>query len=118
MKEPKVSPENICTPPPPLEIKDCLAKSFNENDQQKEVNITTHSLIVGKVAELLIQLFPQQLQNALFPDGSALVASSHDVGKICPTFQKKFMSPWEKVSPLDLNASNLNLNVIGDFMLE
>lgn len=50
--------------------------------------VLTHCEIVGMTARALIQLEPKTAQ-PLFPDGSALIAACHDVGKISPTFQAK-----------------------------
>ncbi len=49
----------------------------------------THCHIVGEVARELIARQPEWLLSALFPSGSELIAAAHDVGKVCPTFQKK-----------------------------
>jgi CRISPR-associated endonuclease/helicase Cas3 len=35
---------------------------------------------------------PEWLRDALFPEGSELIAAAHDVGKVSPTFQKKIYS--------------------------
>jgi CRISPR-associated endonuclease/helicase Cas3 len=44
---------------------------------------------VGRVARCLIQRKPTWLKEALFPQGSELIAAAHDIGKASPTFQMK-----------------------------
>jgi CRISPR-associated endonuclease/helicase Cas3 len=51
--------------------------------------VAEHCQIVGEVARALLLRMPDWLRNALFPEGSELIAAAHDVGKISPTFQKK-----------------------------
>lgn len=72
------------------EIKDCYAKTF-DRDGKKQLGrkVVDHCIIVGQVARELVRQLPEWLQSALFPSGVELVAAAHDVGKICPTFQKK-----------------------------
>lgn len=52
-------------------------------------DVFTHCLIVGTVAQKLIDQMPDWLREAFFPEGSALEAACHDIGKVCPTFQHK-----------------------------
>ena len=52
-------------------------------------DVFTHCLIVGTVAQKLINQMPDWLREEFFPEGSALVAACHDDGKVCPTFQHK-----------------------------
>lgn len=67
----------------------CLAKTYGEKgNKQKGRDVLTHCQIVGEVARELIARMPKLLREALFPKGSILVAACHDVGKVCPTFQK------------------------------
>jgi CRISPR-associated endonuclease/helicase Cas3 len=74
---------------------DYLAKTFESKDEtaKQEIlpgqNIFDHSVIVGLVARELIQCFPEQIRKTLFPSGSELIASCHDIGKISPYFQAK-----------------------------
>lgn len=53
------------------------------------LNLYSHSIAVGVVATLLIELFPKQIRNRIFPPGVSLVAASHDIGKANPMFMKK-----------------------------
>lgn len=76
---------------PPLPLNQCLAKSYrNSNDfNLPGQKILDHSRIVGAVAKALVSRMPEWLRENLFPPGSELVASLHDIGKVSPTFQKK-----------------------------
>lgn len=67
----------------------CLAKTYGEKGKkQKGRDVLTHCQIVGEVARELLKRMPDDLREALFPEGSILIAACHDVGKICPTFQE------------------------------
>jgi len=74
-----------------LPLGDCLAKTVKLADGTvaKGVSVATHCRIVGQVARELIRRQPQWLQDALYPQGSALVAAAHDLGKVSPHFQEK-----------------------------
>jgi CRISPR-associated endonuclease/helicase Cas3 len=67
------------------------AKTFVQEDGVTVVGRTVldHCSIVGKVAEELIRRFPQSIRDSLFPEGAPLVASTHDIGKVSPTFFEK-----------------------------
>ncbi len=51
-------------------------------------NVFEHCQIVGAVAKYLLKQIPPCLKE-LFPKYSENIALVHDVGKVCPTFQKK-----------------------------
>jgi len=70
-----------------LPLDQCLAKTFG--DKQKGRKIIEHCQIVGEVAKELIVRMPQWLRDDLFLQGSELIASAHDLGKVSPTFQEK-----------------------------
>jgi len=53
------------------------------------VSVETHCRIVGYVAMELLARLPKWLRESLFPIGSELIAATHDVGKVSPTFQEK-----------------------------
>ena len=74
-----------------LPLDECLAKTFKNEKGLKQAgrNVTDHCQIVGEVAKELILRMPQWLRDDLFPDGSALIAACHDLGKVSPTFQEK-----------------------------
>jgi len=79
---------------PTLPLERCLAKSRRLADGSvvSGRGIVDHSLIVGEVARELIRRMPPWLRSELFPEGSELIAASHDIGKVSPTFQKKIYS--------------------------
>ncbi len=70
-----------------LPLNECLAKTFA--DKQPGRKVTEHCQIVGEVAKELMTRMPLWLKEDLFPEGSELIASSHDLGKVSPTFQEK-----------------------------
>jgi len=51
-----------------------------------------HCLIVGKVAQALIERFPAALRDKLFPEGSPLACATHDNGKVSPFFCTKIQA--------------------------
>lgn len=52
-------------------------------------SVLSHCQIVGEIARQLISRFPESMREHLFPRGSEMVAGSHDIGKISPTFVAK-----------------------------
>jgi len=74
-----------------LQLNDCLAKTYKTGSGEKRAGrrVLNHCQIVGEVARLLIARMPPWLRDDLFPAGSELIAASHDLGKVSPTFQKK-----------------------------
>lgn len=75
----------------PLPIEQCLAKSYLGPDGSvfSGRNILDHCHIVGEVAKGLLARMPDWLRSGMFPEGSELIAASHDIGKVSPTFQRK-----------------------------
>jgi len=73
---------------PPLRF--YLAKTYSpsQNNVLPGRNIFEHACITGEVAKALIDLYPSILREACFPSGCPFAVSTHDVGKITPTFQK------------------------------
>lgn len=67
------------------------AKTFARPDGTTVAGRTVkdHTEIVGLVAKALISRYPEAIRDRLFPEGSHLVASAHDVGKISPFFVEK-----------------------------
>lgn len=80
-------PKQKQKPFPVVEYQQCPAKTYRDDDGNllQGRSVYEHCLIVGSVANCLIAYFPESLRK-LFPEGSALVAACHDVGKLSPTF--------------------------------
>lgn len=55
------------------------------------LDVETHCKIVGTVARELVNRFPNPIREMLFPEGVALIAAAHDVGKVNPHFQEKLL---------------------------
>jgi CRISPR-associated endonuclease/helicase Cas3 len=74
-----------------LQLNKCLAKTIKTSDGLKIPGITveTHCAIVGSVARELLSRMPGWLRANLFPQGCALIAAVHDLGKVSPGFQQK-----------------------------
>ncbi|MBS0351818.1 MAG: CRISPR-associated helicase/endonuclease Cas3, partial [Proteobacteria bacterium] len=79
---------------------DCLAKTY-KNDQGvfPGRSVFNHCQIVGYVARAILSRIPLWLRSSLFPEGSELVAASHDVGKVSPTFQEKIYRAIDNYFP-------------------
>ncbi|MDZ4141199.1 MAG: CRISPR-associated helicase Cas3' [Methylotenera sp.] len=77
--------------PLPLSLSQCLAKSRKTDSNMILPGrlVLNHCQIVGEVARAMIHRMPSWLRDGLFPDGAALIAAAHDIGKVSPTFQKK-----------------------------
>jgi len=93
---------------PPLPLERCLAKS-RKIDASRSVagrTVLDHCRIAGEVARELIARSPAFLRESFFPDGSALVAASHDIGKVSPTFQKKIYTAIGNADPTILDVLN------------
>ncbi|MBV5329030.1 MAG: CRISPR-associated helicase Cas3' [Chlorobium sp.] len=75
----------------PLELNRCLAKTRTDTLGQVLPGRTvfSHCHIVGATARELLNRLPHWMKIAFFPEGSDLVAATHDVGKVSPTFQEK-----------------------------
>ncbi len=83
--------QNKVTPLPPLlTAEQCLAKTRNtaEASPQPGRSVIEHCRIVGAVALKLLEQLPLATQQ-LFPSQADRIALVHDIGKVCPTFQKK-----------------------------
>jgi CRISPR-associated endonuclease/helicase Cas3 len=74
-----------------MPLNKCLAKTWKQPDGSVLAgrDVFTHCLIVGKVAQALIDRMPIWLSDQFFPHGSALLVACHDDGKVSPTFQRK-----------------------------
>lgn len=75
---------------PAISFAECPAKSF-ESASGTIIgrSVESHCRIVGEVARELIRRSPV---TALFPDGAAFTAATHDIGKVSPTFYNKIMN--------------------------
>ena len=91
MIRPKVLPATSEVGAEALALTRCLAKSYRQQGDLVTAGrvVANHCQIVGQVAEALIAQLPAALQEKWFASGAALVAASHDIGKISPTFQEK-----------------------------
>ena len=78
---------------PVVEYSSCLAKSFTQKNGKVAPgrSVFNHCQIVGLVAREIIRRMPSDLSRLILPEGSELVAASHDIGKVCPTFYNKIM---------------------------
>lgn len=76
---------------PAIPYQKCPAKTFTDpkGETVQGVSVLEHCQIVGGVAKGLIARLPTSLQQALFPKGTALVAATHDIGKVSPCFVEK-----------------------------
>ncbi|MCI6531120.1 MAG: CRISPR-associated helicase Cas3' [Mesosutterella sp.] len=69
-----------------ITAEDCPAKTWIATGEVLPGrSVKDHCLIVGAIAKELIRLFPPQLKD-LFPEGAALIAAAHDIGKLSPSF--------------------------------
>jgi len=77
--------------PVALPLEACLAKTrFADNlTRAGGRTVFDHCCIVGEVARMLIERMSPLLRDSLFPSGSSLIAATHDIGKVSPTFQEK-----------------------------
>src|SRR5208337_2669091 len=93
-----------------LSYKDCLAKTIrSEIGDKPGVSVETHCLIVGYVARELIRRLPDWLKDSVFPTGSTLTASAHDVGKVSPSFQEKINRSVGKI--LHISDPDMDKNI-------
>ncbi|SFR51591.1 CRISPR-associated helicase Cas3' [Thiomicrospira sp. ALE5] len=98
-------------------LKACLAKTWKQTDGSVLAgrDVFTHCLIVGQVAQSLIEQMPEWLCDAFFPKGSALVVACHDDGKVSPTFQRKIYANltqipaerWSSIQDATLDENKL-----------
>ena len=73
-----------------LPFEQCLAKTYIANGVSLCGRyVEEHCKIAGKVAEAIVSIYPQAIREEFFPMGSGLIAATHDIGKVSPTFQEK-----------------------------
>lgn len=101
MSKPPEPPDSV-----PLSLSQCLAKSRKtvENTVLPGRLVASHCQIVGEVARAMMLRIPDWLRDALFPEGSELIAAVHDIGKVSPTFQKKIYSALSQKDESALSA--------------
>lgn len=78
---------------PAMCFESCPAKTRRLSDGRvvQGHSVLNHCQIVGEIARCLISRFPESIRNHLFPLGSEMVAGSHDIGKVSPTFVAKIL---------------------------
>jgi len=78
---------------PAIRFEDCPAKTrrLSNGTVAQGQSVLNHCQIVGEIARCLISRFPEPIREHLFPQGSELVAGSHDIGKVSPTFVAKIL---------------------------
>ncbi|MBS3954225.1 MAG: CRISPR-associated helicase Cas3' [Methylomicrobium sp.] len=94
-----------------LPLNQCLAKTYVAITGEKMAGrqVLNHCYIVGEVARELLKRLPDWLVADLFPNGVELIAASHDIGKVSPTFQAKIYRGTDEYKnnlPLELNNFN------------
>lgn len=75
-----------------LPLEKCLAKTWNNGDiREKGRTVEEHCRIAGAVAEELLARLASVNDgiSTILPEYAPLAPLLHDVGKVCPTFQKK-----------------------------
>lgn len=70
---------------PTISLEVCIAKT---TDNRPGISVENHCRVVGLVAREILKLLPDAVRTELFPEGTDLVAASHDIGKVSPAFQK------------------------------
>ena len=92
-----------------LPLESCLAKTrvLENKKSAGGRNVLEHCCIVGEIARELLVRMPAFLRSALFPDGSELVAATHDIGKVSPTFQEKIYRGTESYEWNSLESLSL-----------
>ncbi len=76
---------------PKIDYAQCPAKTYTNSSGEVELGrkVADHCLIVGEIANALVDQFPEDIRDSLFPEGSSLVAAAHDIGKVSPCFVEK-----------------------------
>lgn len=79
---------------PAICFENCPAKTrkLSNGAVEQGRSVLSHCQIVGETARCLISRFPESMRDHLFPRGSEMVAASHDIGKVSPTFVAKIFS--------------------------
>jgi CRISPR-associated endonuclease/helicase Cas3 len=93
----------------PLTQNDCWAKTDPETGLPN-LSVKEHCLIVGTVAETLLERLSKNLKDSLPADTITIIAA-HDIGKLTPGFQLKApLWPWHQELKQTLIADGLTTN--------
>lgn len=75
---------------PSIPLSRCFAKTTIENGKIcLGDTVLHHCVVVGVMAEMLVDAYPQWFRKSLIPTHAGLFCSLHDIGKVSPTFQEK-----------------------------
>ena len=101
MRRPKI--EDNCHVCKAIAFQDCLAKTRTNTEGPVTAgrSVWEHCLIVGNIAQELAKLFPKDTFKTTDIKTIGLLASLHDLGKICPSFQNKLKRVIEDNNLLD-----------------
>lgn len=104
MRRPKQPPKITDNAP---SFRDCLAKTYIDckGEISRGRNILEHSLIVGNLAQRIADLLPPNVFNDSEKKVLGFLASLHDIGKVCPTFQKKLNRFIKREAPDPRNTA-------------
>lgn len=83
----RTKPSQNLTAANSMSASDCIAKTTIEGGPG--IDVISHCVTVGRVAQVLIDTLPKDLQNRMTVLSVPVVAALHDVGKVSPTFQEK-----------------------------
>lgn len=95
----------------PVPFEYCYAKTYTDKILQVSqfgYSVLGHSCIVGEVAKTLLSLMLPSLRSKL-PQAAIWPAVIHDIGKVCPTFQKKIGNLHEALTDWSI-SSNIEKN--------
>ncbi|MCR4820263.1 MAG: CRISPR-associated helicase Cas3' [Elusimicrobiales bacterium] len=84
-----------------------LSKTTTDNNGKSVpgIDVATHCIIAGLIAREIIKTLPESIR-FLFPEGTALVAALHDIGKANPDFQKMIYQAIDDNLPECLQNAN------------
>lgn len=103
-------------PKPTIPLENCLAKTHRNRDGTlgKGRTVEEHCRITGAVAEELLRrlLSFWQKGGRVFPEHSHLPPLLHDIGKVCPTFQKKIYTNLPDIENFpQLNGKDIDVKL-------
>ena len=101
--------------PKEINVDECLAKTEKRSGRTVAgMTVFQHCRATGLVAEALADQFPLLVESGLFPNGFTLVAALHDIGKICPSFQKRIVTVLEDLDEKKKLLEDLRLKDFPD----